>query len=63
VQEGQVLDVKIDDISKHGDGVTHVDHFVVFVRNAFDNNLSSGQIVRVEILEVRARFAVAQVTN
>lgn len=61
VKEGDVLDVTIDDISKHGDGVAHVEKFVIFVRDAHQNCLQARVSTKVRIVEVRARFAVAVV--
>lgn len=61
VIEGQVLDVTIDDISKTGDAVAHVDRYVVFVKGAQDNDLWPQQEARIQILKVRPRFAIAEV--
>lgn len=61
VKEGEELDVQIDDISKHGDGVAHVNHFVVFVKEAGKIGLFTGQRTKIRITGVRARFAVSEV--
>jgi len=61
VYVGQTLDLVIEDISKHGDGVTHVERFVIFVKDADFNQLYKGKTVKARIVQVRARFGMAEV--
>jgi 23S rRNA (uridine2552-2'-O)-methyltransferase len=55
LRKGDVVDVRIDSEGKSGDGVAHVDDFVVFVRGA-----RVGDRLRVKIRDVRPSFAFAE---
>jgi predicted RNA-binding protein with TRAM domain len=56
VEEGEEYVVDVEDIGEEGDGVAHVDDFVVLVRNA-----DMGDRVRVRIDRVEPEFALAEV--
>ncbi len=51
VRKGDVLDVTIDGLGKNGDGIAHVDGFVVFVKGA-----KPGSKVRVKITDIKPEF-------
>src|SRR5580692_11326587 len=52
---GTILSLRIDDIAFGGDGVGRVDDFVVFVPF-----VAPGELVEVELTEVKKRFARAR---
>ncbi len=54
VDLGQVLEVNIDAQGPHGQGVAHLDEFVIFVTGA-----KAGQKARVKITKVARTFAEA----
>ena len=58
VDVGKEYDVKIEDISKKGDGIARVSGFVIFVPNTKINDE-----VRIEIKTVKNNFAVGEVTG
>ncbi|MDP3065747.1 MAG: TRAM domain-containing protein [Methanobacteriaceae archaeon] len=55
IAEGEEYEVKIEDLGKEGDGITHVDGFVVFIPDT-----KVGDEVKVKITSVRRRFAFAE---
>jgi predicted RNA-binding protein with TRAM domain len=55
VKENQELEVLIDDIGSRGDGIARIQGFLIFVRNA-----KVGERVKVRILSVGEKFAVAE---
>jgi predicted RNA-binding protein with TRAM domain len=55
VKENQELEVVIDDIGSRGDGVAKIQGFMIFVRNG-----KMGERVKVRILSVADKFAVAE---
>ncbi len=55
IAEGEEYEVKIEDLGKEGDGITHVDGFVVFIPDT-----KVGDEVKVRITSVRRRFAFAE---
>ncbi len=55
VELGQVLEVKVDATGPHGQGVAHLDEFVIFVTGA-----RVGQSARVKITKVARTFAESQ---
>jgi len=55
VEEGKEYDVTIDAKGAKGDGIAHVDGFVIFVPNA-----SAGEKVRVKITVVKRTFAIGE---
>jgi predicted RNA-binding protein with TRAM domain len=56
VEEDEEYVVDVEDIGEEGDGVAHVDDFVVLVRDA-----DMGDRVRVRIDRVEPEFAMAEV--
>lgn len=56
VKQGDVLEVKIEDFSERGDGIAKVQGFVVFVPGT-----QKGEEVKIKVLEVRRKFALAQI--
>lgn len=56
LRKGDVLDVDIDGVGKSGDGIAHVDGFVVFVQGA-----RPGRRVKVRITDVKPGFGFGQV--
>ncbi len=55
LRKGAIIDVKIDAMGNNGDGVAHVDDFVVFVKDA-----RIGEKARVKIKDVKPSFAFAE---
>lgn len=55
VKENQELEVVIDDIGSRGDGIARIQGFLIFVPNS-----KIGERVKVRILSVGQKFAVAE---
>jgi predicted RNA-binding protein with TRAM domain len=55
VKENQELEVVIDDIGSRGDGIAKIQGFMIFVHGT-----KVGERVRVKILSVADKFAVAE---
>ncbi|MCS7125277.1 MAG: TRAM domain-containing protein [Candidatus Bathyarchaeota archaeon] len=55
VKENQELEVVIDDIGSRGDGVARIQGYLIFVPNS-----RVGERVKVRILSVSGKFAVAE---
>jgi predicted RNA-binding protein with TRAM domain len=55
VKENQELEVVIDDIGSRGDGISKIQGFLIFVPRS-----KIGERVRVKILSVCEKFAVAE---
>lgn len=55
VEEGKVYEVTIDAQGAKGDGIAHVEGFVIFVSGA-----AAGQKVKVRITAVKRTFATAE---
>jgi len=55
VKENQELEVVIDDIGSRGDGISKIQGFLIFVPRS-----KIGERVRVKILSVDEKFAVAE---
>ena len=55
VEEGKEYEVAIDAQGAKGDGIAHIDSFVVFVANA-----KVGESIKVRITAVRTRFAIGE---
>ena len=55
VKENQEIDIVIDDIGSRGDGVARIQSFLIFVPNS-----KIGERVKVRILSVGDKFAVAE---
>ncbi len=58
VKEGQELEVVIDDIGSRGDGVSRIQGFLIFVPNS-----KIGERIRVRIVKVERKFAIAEKIN
>ena len=58
INEGDRYTVKIESIASCGFGVSHIDGFAVFVRDAV-----TGDVADVEITEVKKRFAYARIVE
>lgn len=58
VKVGDVISVTIEATASKGDGIAKKDGFVVFVKDA-----KQGQTVNVKITDVRARFAIGELTG
>ena len=54
-KENQELEVVIDDIGSRGDGIARIQSFLIFVPNS-----KIGERVKVRILSVGGKFAVAE---
>jgi len=55
VNEGQEMEVVIDDIGSRGDGVTRVHGYLIFVPNA-----RIGERLKIRIMRVGRKFAIAE---
>jgi len=55
VKENQEIEVVIDDIGSRGDGIARIQSYMIFVPRS-----KIGERVRVRILSVREKFAVAE---
>ena len=55
VKEGQELEVVIDDIGNHGDGVARIEGYLIFVPQA-----KIGERLKVRIVKVGRKFAIAE---
>ena len=55
VKENQELEVIIDDIGSRGDGIAKIQSFLIFIPNS-----KIGERVKVRILSVGGKFAVAE---
>ncbi len=55
VKENQEIEVVIDDIGSKGDGIAKIQGFLIFVPRS-----KIGERVRVKILSVGEKFAVAE---
>ncbi len=58
VEEGKEYEVTIDAQGNKGDGIAHIEGFVVFV-----NGAKAGEKVKVKITAVRRTFAVGEVVK
>ncbi len=58
VKVGDVVSVTIEAVASKGDGIAKKDGFVVFIKDA-----KQGQTVTVKITDVRARFAIGEITS
>ena len=58
VKVGDVVSVTIEATASKGDGIAKKDGFVIFVKDA-----KQGQTVNVKITDVRARFAIGEITS
>jgi predicted RNA-binding protein with TRAM domain len=58
VEEGRQYEVTIDAEGSKGDGIAHIDGFVVFV-----NGAKSGAKHKIKITAVRRTFAVGEIVK
>jgi len=58
VEEGKQYEVDITERSRRGDGLARVEGFVVFVPNT-----KPGDHVKIQVTQVRDRFAVAEIAE
>ncbi|MFQ5920851.1 MAG: TRAM domain-containing protein [Nitrososphaerales archaeon] len=58
VEEGKEYDVKIEEISRKGDGIARVQGFVIFVRGG-----QVGQECKIRVSQVGNRFATAEIVQ
>ena len=58
VEEGKQYEVDIKELSRRGDGLARVEGFVVFVPNT-----KIGDHVKIQVTQVRNRFAIAEKTE
>jgi predicted RNA-binding protein with TRAM domain len=58
VEEGKQYEVDIKELSRRGDGLARVEGFVVFVPNT-----KPGDHVKIQVTQVRNRFAIAEKTE
>ena len=56
IEVGDVLNVAIEATASKGDGIAKKDGFVIFVKGA-----KKGDTVNVKIVEVKPRFALAEI--
>ncbi|HSB47827.1 MAG TPA: TRAM domain-containing protein [Candidatus Bilamarchaeum sp.] len=55
ISVGDTVDVTIESVGGHGDGIAKVESFVVFVKGA-----GKGERCRIKITEVKRTFALAE---
>ena len=58
VEEGEVYDVKIQDIARQGDGIARIEGFVIFVPST-----KVGDEVQIKVDKVLPKFAFASVVE
>ena len=58
VEEGKQYEVDIKELSRRGDGLARIEGFVVFVPNT-----KIGDHVKIQVTQVRNRFAIAEKTE
>jgi len=58
IRKGDVLDVTIDGIGKDGDGIAHVDGFVIFVKGARE-----GAKVKIKVTDVKPEFGFGKIVE
>jgi predicted RNA-binding protein with TRAM domain len=58
VKVGDVISVTIEATASKGDGIAKKDGFVIFIKDA-----KQGQTVNAKITDVRARFALGEITS
>jgi 23S rRNA (uridine2552-2'-O)-methyltransferase len=56
IRKGDVFEVKIDGIGKSGDGIAHVDGFVIFVKGA-----KPGARARIKVTDVKPEFGFGKI--
>jgi predicted RNA-binding protein with TRAM domain len=55
VEEGNVYESRITEISGHGDGIAKIQGFVVFIPNT-----RKGDLVKFKVTEVKSNYAVGK---
>ena len=58
IRKGQIYAVEINELGASGDGVAHIDDFVIFVKNA-----EVGDIVNIKIKDVKPNFGFADIVE
>ncbi|OIO20742.1 deoxyribonuclease [Candidatus Micrarchaeota archaeon CG11_big_fil_rev_8_21_14_0_20_47_5] len=58
VEEGKEYEVSVDAQGSRGDGIAHLEGFVIFVKGA-----KAGEKVKVKIASVKRTFAVGEVVK
>ena len=58
VKVGDEVDVKIEAVASRGDGIAKKDGFVIFVKGA-----KQGETVKARVVDVKARFAIAELVE
>jgi 23S rRNA (uridine2552-2'-O)-methyltransferase len=58
VRKGDVLDVKIDAMGRDGDGIAHVDGFVIFVKDS-----KVGSKVKIKVKDVKTEFGFGEIIS
>jgi 23S rRNA (uridine2552-2'-O)-methyltransferase len=58
IRKGQIYAVEINELGSSGDGVAHIDDFVIFVKNA-----EVGDIVNIKIKDVKPNFGFADIAE
>ncbi len=56
VDEGEIVEVEIDDLGSKGDGIARIDGFVIFVPGG-----EVGETYNVEVTSVGRKFAFAEI--
>ncbi|RZN42948.1 MAG: TRAM domain-containing protein [Methanophagales archaeon ANME-1-THS] len=56
IDVGETYDVAIEDVGREGDGITHIEGFVVFVPNT-----KKGDSVKIRVTKVSRRVGFAEV--
>jgi len=59
VKEGQIVDLVIQNIGEHGDGICRINGYVVILLNE-DDNLAVGQNHQGRITTVKDKYAFAE---
>ena len=58
VQVGKEYDVDVTEISRQGDGIARAQGFIIFVKNR-----KIGQKVKIQVIQVGSRFAIASIVT
>ena len=58
VEIGKEYEVQVTETSYKGDGVARVQGFVIFVKNG-----KAGENLKIKIISVGSRFAIAEIVN
>jgi predicted RNA-binding protein with TRAM domain len=58
VEVGKEYDVQVIETSQRGDGIARIQGFVIFVKNG-----KAGENLKIKIISVGSRFAIAEIVN